>query len=205
MPNAPKPPEKAKPAKPVNPLPEEVDELDDPEAERDAWVDESDDDEMEDENLELDDLLAEDDPPLTFDINDEDDNPDILAEDDAWAEEAVDEPEVDDEHGSEILEDEFDDLLTEEIDFSTGELVVLPWRMTVTLPAFQQRVSAVLDVTLERSVWTTAGEPPAEELTTEIVVGPLAVDLKLIVQRGSQSLLRLGRDFLSGRVLVDSA
>lgn len=77
--------------------------------------------------------------------------------------------------------------------------VVLPWRTRAWLPEHGRTVDALLDPTLERTRWS-GGEPGL----LKIVLGEVEALVEVEVVAGAQELLRVGRDVLSGRILVES-
>lgn len=128
-----------------------------------------------------------DDEPLDEDIADEPllDDPDPLALEPG-----------DDAEGTLDFDEGDDPLDAEPVD--AFEPVVLPWRTRARLPDHDLTVEAVLDPTRERTRWV--GGAPGR---LRIVLGGLEAQADVEAEDGPP-LLRVGRDVLAGRILVES-
>lgn len=104
--------------------------------------------------------------------------------------------EPDDENGD--LLDLLDDGPTEPESVDALEPLVLPWRTRARLPDHDVGIDAVLDPTRERTTWSGGIPGPLRIVLggAEWVVEPEITD--------GPPLLRVGRDVLSGRILVES-
>lgn len=89
-----------------------------------------------------------------------------------------------------------------------GERVILPWRVRAAIPALDVELPAILDPTSERSVWTVpepAPGPHPASARVEVLVRLPGIDVRVEVDVvvGPEPGLRLGRDALAGRILVE--
>jgi hypothetical protein len=83
------------------------------------------------------------------------------------------------------------------------DLVALPWSLTVCLTQTEKTLPAILDPTREFSHWVRPNPTTSAE-AREVDLGPLTVKVELRPETGLTEHLRLGRDVLSGRILVRS-
>lgn len=99
---------------------------------------------------------------------------------------------------------EADDPFTEEP--AHGELderIRLPWRTEVVIVARGRTLPAILDASAEQSSWV--GGAPSEGDAEEILwLGALTLHATLLRVPGDEEHLRLGRDVLAGRVLIEA-
>ena len=77
------------------------------------------------------------------------------------------------------------------------ELPVLPWKGTATLPEHNVEIAVILDVTAPTSTWI---QGPGGR--TRVVLSGVVLDVDLAAEAGDSPCLRLGRDAISGRLLV---
>jgi hypothetical protein len=150
---------------------------------------------IEDEGTELDDAFMgrdwPDDEPLAFDEFDVEDLQVVQTEE-------IDLDEVDDAPTE-------DDLSEEEVFFNVtliednldDERTIVPWSTTARLPQHDLELPVVLDVAASTSRWI--GGPGG--LTTVELEG-ITLEVALIATPGSPAEIRLGRDAISGKLLV---
>ncbi len=84
-----------------------------------------------------------------------------------------------------------------------GELPTLPWSTRAALPELGIDLAAVLDPTRDLSEWVLPS-PGHRRLRTLVIVAGVRGEVELTVREGAEEQLRLGRDWLSGRAVVDS-
>lgn len=96
---------------------------------------------------------------------------------------------------SPLFADDLEDFATQE------ELPILPWALDAELLQLGRVVAAVLDPTAARSVWTRPDAEPGE-LSVTVRLRMLDVPVTLRIARGPVDQLRIGRDVLSGRLLI---
>ena len=171
------------------------------------------------EDLEEDDLpdepelqdLQDDLPDLSdFEGDDEDDDGDIppLPEDEALAVEAPltsddTEDEIDIDFDEPAVLDANDDWVALANDLSPHELPVLTWRQMVPVKELGRTPYAELDPTSEATTWFRGESPgPAHHLT--LVLGGLEVRAFPAVMNSDREWLRIGRDILANRFLVNA-
>jgi hypothetical protein len=77
------------------------------------------------------------------------------------------------------------------------EPVVVPWKTSGHLPEHDVTLPVVLEVTEAHSHWV--GGPGGQ---TRVIIAGLALEVELIAIDGSPQQIRLGRDAISGRLLV---
>lgn len=104
--------------------------------------------------------------------------------------------EPDDDGGD--LPDAFDEVAPDPEPVDAFEPLVLPWRTRARLPDHDLTVEAVLDPTRERTSWSGGAPGPLRIVLggAEVVIDPEVTD--------GAPLLRVGRDVLAGRILVES-
>src|SRR5690606_34777602 len=96
------------------------------------------------------------------------------------------------------LPDAFDEVAPDPEPVDAFEPLVLPWRTRARLPDHDLTVEAVLDPTRERTSWSGGAPGPLRIVLggAEVVIDPEVTD--------GAPLLRVGRDVLAGRILVES-
>lgn len=88
-------------------------------------------------------------------------------------------------------------------DAPTAELPALPWAGRAHLAELGLELPCVLDPTRATSEWVTA-DPPAERgRRMTVVVRDVRGAVELVLRAGSPAGLVLGRDWLTGRAVVD--
>jgi len=163
-----------------------------------------------DEDLDLD--LADDAPDGDEDFDLEDhllDDIDVTLEEDLEGPEPEDLPFPDFEDPALAEDEETDEWDLMEADRTRpgpppSEAVVLPWSTRAEIPALGIDLPAVLDPTRATSEWVVVRPPAREEVEVLVRVGPVELRVKLSVRVGDAPGLRLGRDALGGRILVQS-
>lgn len=80
--------------------------------------------------------------------------------------------------------------------------VALPWSTRAQIPALQLDLPAILDPTRPDSEWRVAEPPERDRIEARVRVGPVEVRVVLKVVQAEPHGLVLGRDVLSGRILV---
>jgi len=133
-----------------------------------------------------------DDEPLTID---EADNDDLQV---APTEE-IDFDDIDDEASEyDPTEDHvFSNVEPVEDDELDDEMAIVPWKSTANLPEHGAQITVILDVTSQKSAWV--GGPGG---ATKIELAGLTLDVDLLAEEGPTAWIRLGRDAISGRLLV---
>ncbi|MBW1878783.1 MAG: hypothetical protein JRJ84_10515 [Deltaproteobacteria bacterium] len=162
-----------------------------------------------DAELEID--LADEEPDGEEDFDFEDhllDDIDITLEEDLEEPEPEDLPLLDFDDPS-LVEEETDEWDLMEHDRTRAhppppEAIVLPWSTRAEIPVLGMDLPAVLDPTRTNSEWVVAKPPGRDQVEVLVRVGPVEVRVKLRVRVGEEPGLRLGRDVLSGRILVES-
>lgn len=170
-----------------------------------------------DEDLEIDDDEPLD-ADLDVDLNDEEpdgtedlDMDDHLLDDDEelWVDLDQPEPEgVLDDLGDDLLEDEDTDVWRvlrddhSEPVLAPDDAVVLPWSTRAQIPALDIELPAILDPTRPDSEWVVARDPEDDTADVLVRVGTVEARVTLTITVGSEPRLVLGRDMLSGRILV---
>jgi hypothetical protein len=83
-------------------------------------------------------------------------------------------------------------------------LALAPWRTDAQLPELALTVPALLDPTARQTVWSS---PDCDhgEIETLVVVAGVTVRVAVRTQPEPTEQLRVGRDVLAGRILVDSS
>lgn len=84
------------------------------------------------------------------------------------------------------------------------ELTALPWQLRAEIPALQMFLPAVLDPTAARSLWRVTQPPSEPRIEVLLRLGSVEVRATLDVVLGEPGGLRIGRDVLGGRILVQS-
>jgi hypothetical protein len=87
-----------------------------------------------------------------------------------------------------------------------GELddrVRLPWKTTVVVVVRGKTLPAVLDATADTSTWV-GGPADANGKEQVLWLDTLTLRVTLAVEPGDEELVRLGRDALGGRVLIEA-
>ncbi len=179
------PPPPGQPLRPPVPPGAEDDDVLDPKLDLDDEADEQLDDEFDATDW-------PDDEPMPF----EDDEQLLELEEDF----AIDEDD-DEEDDSQTVDDDEEDIsntdLPDEFDDLHPELVVVPWKTTAHLPEHDLDLPAILDATAETSTWV--GGPGG---LTQVSIAGLAIEVQLIATQGPTAQITLGRDAISGRLLV---
>jgi len=166
--------------------------------------------------------------PDLFDLPELDEDTDLLelnVDLDPGAPEPIGELPVDEEHLFGSPEDDWIDLISDEPeatvfpealradvpvalaedeleDFATQEaLPILPWKLEAELLELGVGLPAVLDPTLQRSRWE---KPNPTDATVHVTVRLRMLDIaiELDIVSAPSECLRVGRDILSGRVLI---
>jgi hypothetical protein len=156
--------------------------------------------------------LADDEPDGEEDLDLEDhllDDIDVTLEEDLEGPEPEDLPLLDFDDPSLFEEDETDEWDLMERDRTRPEpapkeAVVLPWSTRAEIPVLGMDLPAVLDPTRDHSEWVVAKPPARDRVEVLVRLGPVEVRAKLSVRVGDEPGLRLGRDVLGGRILVQS-
>lgn len=156
------------------------------------------------EDDDLGDLLELDEPEDDADALDlledwPDDEPldDLLEPDEPLREEEL-EVFVDDEPPLDAL-DLDDEAGLEELELDLEEPLILPWRTRARLPEHDLTLPAILDPTAERTTWF--GGVPGR---LRVELGEVSVRIDPFVVPAEERSLRIGRDVLSGRIVVSS-
>ena len=148
-------------------------------------------DEVDDESLDWADAPAAA-PPDPFESVDDDDGTELSTPEPAASTEA---PTVDDEAG-----DDFD------LPLPTGELddrVRIPWQTEVVVVVRGKTLPAVLDPTAECSTWVN-GPIDVNGKEQVIWLDRLTLRITLLTAPGDEEHVRLGRDAIGGKVLIEA-
>lgn len=82
------------------------------------------------------------------------------------------------------------------------DAILLSWREIARLPDHGVEVPAILDPTVASSTWTVPAHVPVRRLDILVEIGAFRAQVDVEVREGRTAELRLGRDALTGKVLI---